>query len=100
MWRWFVDVAISTDDLAPTSIPPHRGMIAPTREVPAIIQTTRPSLLRFPDELRAEDHDPQGCFRKIAEDREALNKLDAFTDRDPPFATESRMPPIVREVRA
>lgn len=81
---WIAEsLLLDTSDLRFEWTPPHREMIDPTREIPAMRDAIRSLLISHPEALRELGYDPDAV---LAEQKDWLAKIDAaglVTDSDP-----------------
>jgi len=95
-WRWAMDVAIVSGQLAETPrakwTPPPAAMLEPDKEGLAMVRNQRGGLITGPEMLREQGYDPDEW---IAEQAEWFRKLDAagiILDSDPRKTTQAGNP--------
>ncbi|MFT4118695.1 phage portal protein [Bradyrhizobium sp.] len=85
--RWFKEAAMlagyNTDGVTAKYTPPHRPMLDPTREVPAIIKAVRGGLMTQPEAIRAQGQDPDEFLEESKEWNAKADAAGIVLDSDP-----------------
>lgn len=88
MGQWFLDgwlqqAGALSPDVRVTWVPPHRALVDPTREIPALRDKVRAGFASRQGVVRELGHDPERLMAEIQEDRAAAEAAGLQFDSDP-----------------
>jgi lambda family phage portal protein len=87
VFNWFKEAAtlagLQTEGATARYVPPHKALVDPTREIPAIIKAVRGGLLTLSQAIREMGYEPEEFLAECADTNAALDKLGLIFDSDP-----------------